>query len=467
MSASNQQTLADSGANERPLMLEKGNYIPWENDTREQIIEPLSKRSKINKKQYIADVRVMNYLLDIYNSVDASKEGESLEFVYERLTTLVNIMDCNNVRPIPVSINTKFLNCLQPEWSKYVTMDDRVDIQTKNAGYGENGNRNAGRQNKNQVFNAGNGLNQNNENETLEDLMALVIMMAQIQPADENAVTEPNYDAKAVSEVSSSVSIDSNKREIMNSTVCQSNASVLNTKIVNVVNDGSNIVCVSYGKDVFIISHEKCVARYALSRDSRVKRALFTTPIAAKSKNLGATYVVAKSRLSVAKTPTTTNKVSSALSLSLDSSQNSSKDSQSKPSKTDLDDLFGPLYEEYYATSTPEVSDNSTANTLDNEDAPSSSLIVVEKDEAPQIVSSSAEPIATEPTLQNILVVKWLWKNKTDAENTVIQNKSRLVAMGYGQHDGINFEESFSLVARLEAVRIFVAFAAHKNFPIY
>ncbi|GJR24042.1 hypothetical protein Tco_0972569 [Tanacetum coccineum] len=52
----------------------------------------------------------------------AAKEGESLESVYERLTTLVNIMDRNNVRPITVEINTKFLNCLQPEWSKYVTM---------------------------------------------------------------------------------------------------------------------------------------------------------------------------------------------------------------------------------------------------------------------------------------------------------------------------------------------------------
>ncbi|GKB82662.1 hypothetical protein Tco_0949557 [Tanacetum coccineum] len=112
-----------------------------------------------------------------------------------------------------------------------------------------------------------------------------------------------------VRKVSSSVSIDSNKRETMNSTVCQSNASVLNTKTVNVVNDGSNIVCVSCGKDVFMLSHEKCVARYALSRDSRIKRALFTTPVAVKSKNLGATSVVAKSRLSVAKTPTTTNKV--------------------------------------------------------------------------------------------------------------------------------------------------------------
>ncbi|GJR04011.1 hypothetical protein Tco_0526995 [Tanacetum coccineum] len=172
MSTSNQQTLADLGANERPPMLEKGNYIPWENrpmilnpdNTTEQILEPLFKMTKGNKKQYIADVRVMNYLLqaipnDIYNLMDlcknakdmwerikrlmfgsdvtshvrhsqlmdefdkfTAKEGESLESVYERLTTLVNIIDCNNVRPILVSINTKFLNCLQPEWSKYVTM---------------------------------------------------------------------------------------------------------------------------------------------------------------------------------------------------------------------------------------------------------------------------------------------------------------------------------------------------------
>ncbi|GKD74145.1 retrovirus-related pol polyprotein from transposon TNT 1-94, partial [Tanacetum coccineum] len=109
--------------------------------------------------------------------------------------------------------------------------------------------------------------------------------------------------------ISSSVSIDSNKCETKDSNVCQTNASVSNSKTVNVVNDGSNIVCVSCGKDVFLLSHKKCVARYALSGNSNVKRALFTTPVAAKSKNLRATSIVAKSRLSVAKTPKATNKV--------------------------------------------------------------------------------------------------------------------------------------------------------------
>ncbi|GJW28368.1 hypothetical protein Tco_0045243 [Tanacetum coccineum] len=130
----------------------------------QEIPEPLSKMTEGDKKKYIADVKVMNYILqaipnDIYNSVDAcanahemlkrikrlmhgsdiydnvrhswlmdefdkfaAKEGESLESMYERLMTLVNIMDRNNVHPITVEINKKFLNCLQSEWSKYVTI---------------------------------------------------------------------------------------------------------------------------------------------------------------------------------------------------------------------------------------------------------------------------------------------------------------------------------------------------------
>ncbi|GJS57343.1 retrovirus-related pol polyprotein from transposon TNT 1-94 [Tanacetum coccineum] len=63
--------------------------------------------------------------------------------------------------------------------------------------------------------------------------------------------------------------------------------------------------------------------------------------------------------------------------------------------------------------------------------------------------------------------MKWLWKNKRDEENTVIRNKARLVDKGYNQQEGIDFEESFAPVARLEAVRLFVAYAAHKSFLVY
>ncbi|GJW03813.1 retrovirus-related pol polyprotein from transposon TNT 1-94 [Tanacetum coccineum] len=68
------------------------------------------------------------------------------------------------------------------------------------------------------------------------------------------------------------------------------------------------------------------------------------------------------------------------------------------------------------------------------------------------------------PALDNIkpLTLKWLFKNKHDEENTVIRNKTRLIVRGYRQEEGIDFEESFALVDRTEAMRIFLAYAAHK-----
>nr|GFA21518.1 hypothetical protein [Tanacetum cinerariifolium] len=63
--------------------------------------------------------------------------------------------------------------------------------------------------------------------------------------------------------------------------------------------------------------------------------------------------------------------------------------------------------------------------------------------------------------------LKWLFKNKHDEEQTVIRNKSRLVVRGYRQEDGIDFKESFALVARMEAIRIFLAYALHKSFTVF
>nr|GEX00633.1 retrovirus-related Pol polyprotein from transposon TNT 1-94 [Tanacetum cinerariifolium] len=73
------------------------------------------------------------------------------------------------------------------------------------------------------------------------------------------------------------------------------------------------------------------------------------------------------------------------------------------------------------------------------------------------------------PAPDNIspLTLKWLFKNKHDEEQTVIKNKSRLVMRGYLQEKGINFEESFAPVARMEAIRIFLAYDAHKSFTVF
>nr|GFB21474.1 retrovirus-related Pol polyprotein from transposon TNT 1-94 [Tanacetum cinerariifolium] len=71
------------------------------------------------------------------------------------------------------------------------------------------------------------------------------------------------------------------------------------------------------------------------------------------------------------------------------------------------------------------------------------------------------------PLCKNVINMKWLWKSKRYEENTVIRNKACLVAKGYNQQEGINFEESFAPIARLEVVWLFVAYAAHKSFPVY
>nr|GFD25461.1 Gag-Pol polyprotein [Tanacetum cinerariifolium] len=52
------------------------------------------------------------------------------------------------------------------------------------------------------------------------------------------------------------------------------------------------------------------------------------------------------------------------------------------------------------------------------------------------------------PLCTNVINLKWLWKNKRDEENTVIRNKSRLVAKGYAQKEGVDFKESFAPIAR-------------------
>nr|GFA78853.1 hypothetical protein [Tanacetum cinerariifolium] len=73
------------------------------------------------------------------------------------------------------------------------------------------------------------------------------------------------------------------------------------------------------------------------------------------------------------------------------------------------------------------------------------------------------------PAPDNIspLTLKWLFKNKHDEEQMVIRNKSRLVVRGYRQEEGNNFEESFAPVARMEAIRIFLAYVAHKSLTVF
>ncbi|GJU71479.1 retrovirus-related pol polyprotein from transposon TNT 1-94 [Tanacetum coccineum] len=71
------------------------------------------------------------------------------------------------------------------------------------------------------------------------------------------------------------------------------------------------------------------------------------------------------------------------------------------------------------------------------------------------------------PIYVMVIALKWIYKVKLDEYGDVLKNKARLVAKGYRQEEGIDFEESFALVARIEAIRIFIANAATKNMIIY
>nr|GEX80041.1 putative ribonuclease H-like domain-containing protein [Tanacetum cinerariifolium] len=62
---------------------------------------------------------------------------------------------------------------------------------------------------------------------------------------------------------------------------------------------------------------------------------------------------------------------------------------------------------------------------------------------------------------------KWILKNKRDARGIIVQNKARLVAQGYRQEEGIDYDKVFAPVARIEAIRLFLAFASYMGFMVY
>ncbi|GKA36365.1 retrovirus-related pol polyprotein from transposon TNT 1-94, partial [Tanacetum coccineum] len=183
------------------------------------------------------------------------------------------------------------------------------------------------------------------------------------------------------------------------------------------------------------------------------------------------------------------------------------------PSQQELDLLFGPLNDEFFNTGTSHVNKSSSPidNSTQQDTHPSTNIhptsepstptnVHAEENKdnqaddiehkftnpfcTPEAISDSAWieamqeelhqfdrlqvwELVDKPFGKNVIKLKWLWKNKKDEDQTVIRNKARFVAKGYAQEEGIDFEESFAPVARLEAVQIFIAYAAHKSFSIY
>ena len=85
-------------------------------------------------------------------------------------------------------------------------------------------------------------------------------------------------------------------------------------------------------------------------------------------------------------------------------------------------------------------------------------------EELDQIEKNKTWELVSKPQDKNVIGNKWVFKNKVNENGQVIRNKDRLVCKGYAQVEGVDFKETFAPVARLEAIRMFLAFAIYTKF---
>ena len=89
------------------------------------------------------------------------------------------------------------------------------------------------------------------------------------------------------------------------------------------------------------------------------------------------------------------------------------------------------------------------------------------QDELNQFKRNQVWIFTTRPSDHPVIGTKWVFRNKLDKIENIIRNKARLVAKGYNQEEGINFDDTFALVARLEAIKILLAFTSYINIKLY
>lgn len=85
------------------------------------------------------------------------------------------------------------------------------------------------------------------------------------------------------------------------------------------------------------------------------------------------------------------------------------------------------------------------------------------EEELQQIEKNKTWELVPTPEDKNNIGTKWVYRNKMNEEGKIIRHKARLVCKEYSQLEGIEFEETFALVARLEAIRMFLAYSAYKG----
>ncbi|GJV50922.1 putative ribonuclease H-like domain-containing protein [Tanacetum coccineum] len=116
----------------------------------------------------------------------------------------------------------------------------------------------------------------------------------------------------------------------------------------------------------------------------------------------------------------------------------------------------------YTADSDSECDNNSVAQALNDSD-----WVEAMQEEMQQFINQKVWKLVPLPDGKIAIGTKWILKNKRDARGIVVRNKARLVAQGHRQEEGIDYDEVFAPVARIEAIRLFLAFASYMGFMVY
>ncbi|GJX42129.1 retrovirus-related pol polyprotein from transposon TNT 1-94 [Tanacetum coccineum] len=102
-----------------------------------------------------------------------------------------------------------------------------------------------------------------------------------------------------------------------------------------------------------------------------------------------------------------------------------------------------------------------------NEALTDESWIVAMQEELNQFIANDVWELVPQPRNMKIIGTKWVFRNKLDENGIVSRNKARLVAQGYNQQEGIDYDETYALVARLESIRILLAYACALDFKLF
>jgi hypothetical protein len=88
-------------------------------------------------------------------------------------------------------------------------------------------------------------------------------------------------------------------------------------------------------------------------------------------------------------------------------------------------------------------------------------------EELDQIEKNDTWELVPRPKNKNVINTKWVFRNKLNEDGQVTRNKARLVCKGYAQIEGIDFEETYAPIARMETIHFILAYAYSKNVKVY